>query len=319
MIEIRLDKPRPTSTPNQYRFEIPPPAGAGGADLLCFPSGLTFVVWDVEFNRQVLIQSASPEATVGFGFCLAGRFESKPTCLNTTIAVQAGQSGFFSFLKRNENFEKIGSKKLQKAYLVLRGGSLFDMAKGDEDRFYPVLKSLEKKTPCRAAHAMTPMMRAILYQMRDCPYHGMTRQIFLEAKAMELLSLKLEQLCPGGSSHGISVKASEVERIHHAAHILVHDMENPPDIMTLAQSVGLNRTKLYRCFRKTFGLSPFEFLRNQRLHTAMALLQDGDLNVTEAALMVGYANLSYFAKAFKSMFGITPGQLRKSSRPVPPD
>ena len=319
MKKIQLGNPQPTTIPNLYRIDMPSSVGTGSIEFLLFTSGLQFIVSEFQFKQQALIQSFSSEATVGFGFCLAGRFESKPACLKTAIAIKAGESGFFSFPKSIEGFEKVNPKKLQRMYLVLKGDSLSDMAKGDEDRFYPVLKSLEKKVPIRTCHAMTPVMKAILYQMRHCPYYGMTRQIFIEGKAMELLAHKLEQLYPGGNSHSISINASEAERVRHAAYILVHNMENPPDIMTLAQSVGLNRTKLYRCFRRIFNLSPFEFLRNQRLHAAMELLQNGDLNVTEAALMVGYSNLSYFAKAFKSMFGITPRQLRKSYQPSEPD
>ena len=194
----------------------------------------------------------------------------------------------------------------------MEGEHLFQLAHGDEDRFDTVLKCLEKKRPSRIGNTITPVMKAVLYQIFHCPYHGATRQIFLEGKAMELLAHKLEQLGPGRGSGRASMKSPDDERVRHAAHMLVHDLENPPDIMTLANSAGINRNKLHRGFRRMFGLSPFEFLRNQRLQTAMLLLQDGQVNVTEASLMVGYTNLSYFAKAFKSMFGISPSELRRS-------
>ncbi len=80
----------------------------------------------------------------------------------------------------------------------------------------------------------------------------------------------------------------------------MNNLDNPPDTMELARSVGLSRAKLHRCFRRVHGVSPFEYLRNHRLRTAMMLLQSGKINVTEAALSVGYANLSYFSKAFKA-------------------
>ncbi|MGD9826883.1 MAG: helix-turn-helix transcriptional regulator [Desulfobacter sp.] len=132
---------------------------------------------------------------------------------------------------------------------------------------------------------------------------------------MELIAHMMEQLCPGSCCCcDCSIKTSDTERVHHAAHMLVRDLNNPPDIMEIARSVGLSRTKLFSCFRQMFGLSPFEYLRNQRLQMAMQLLQDGEVNVTQAALMVGYTNLSYFAKAFKSIFGMAPSELRKSFR-----
>lgn len=200
-----------------------------------------------------------------------------------------------------------------RVYLMIHGDGLFKLLKGSEDRFSPVLKSLEVKSHSRFCNVITPVMKVVLYHIIHCPYTGMTRQLFLEGKAMELLAHKLEQLCPGRGRHHCAMKSSDVERIHHAAHLLVRDLNNPPDIMALTSLVGMNRDKLHQCFRKVFGLSPFEFLRDQRMKTAMLLLQDGDLNVTQAAMMVGYTNISHFARAFKSKFGITPGQLRKST------
>lgn len=79
--------------------------------------------------------------------------------------------------------------------------------------------------------------------------------------------------------------------------------------MELSRTVRLSRSKLQRCFLRVYGVAPFEYLRNHRLQTTRRLLQRGESNVTEAALRVGYANLSYFAKAFKTMFGVTLGEL----------
>ena len=215
--------------------------------------------------------------------------------------MNAGDSAFFSFPKCVDVFEKVDTKHMLRVYFRLNAEHLFKLIHGDEDRFYWALKKLDKKTPYRIGQGITPVMRAILHQMLHCPYHGLTRQFFLEGKVMELFSHKIEQLDPGAASHGATIKSSDTERVHQAAQLLVHDLENPPNIMTLANSVGLNRDKLHRCFRQVFGLSPFEYLRNQRLQTAMLLLQDEEINVTQAAIMVGYANMSHFTKSFKSM------------------
>ncbi|WP_321419387.1 AraC family transcriptional regulator [uncultured Desulfobacter sp.] len=302
-----------TATPNQFKTDLPPSIGQGKTDILTFNSGLQLMTIHRHPKHPVLFQGFLKEPFVGFGFCLDGRFDYRPVCFDHPITISAGQSGFFSFPKSVEVFEKADDQRMLRIYLMLNGDRLFKLAQGDEDRFYPVLKSLDAKSHSRFLNIITPVMKVVLYQIIHCPYIGMTRQIFLEGKAMELLAHKMEQLCPGSGRQDYAMKPSDVERVHHAAHLLVRDLNNPPDIMTLTNLVGLNRDKLHQCFRKVFGFSPFEFLRDQRLKTAMLLLQDGELNVTQAALMVGYSNISHFAKAFKSKFGITPGQLRKAS------
>ena len=99
---------------------------------------------------------------------------------------------------------------------------------------------------------------------------------------------------------------ADIEKIRYAAGVLADDLENPPDMTALAHSVGMGRSKFYLCFREVYGLSPFEYLRTQRLEEARRLLQEGAMNVTAAALSVGYSHLSYFAKSFKSMYGLSP-------------
>jgi len=273
---------------------------------------------DWRFDHHTLVHDFLREPSVGFGFCLNGRFDSRPACFEQPFTIKAGETGFYSFPKQIECFEKTNNKRMFRIILMLEGDALSRMAKGDENCFYPVLKTLDKRRPCRIGHRMTPVMKAVLSQILNCPYHGMTRQFFMEGKAMELLAHKLAQLNPGGP-HASSMKSADVERVHYAAQLLVQDLENSPDITTLSRMVGLNRNKLHYCFRQIFGLSPFAYLRNHRLQTAMQLLQGGEVTVTQASLLVGYTNLSYFAKAFKSMFGIAPGLLRKSLPTAPPD
>ena len=312
MRALQLGQPQPTSRPNQFRIDFPRSIGDGGVDLISFASGPNLIVLKSQSNQQAPIQYTMTESFVGFGFCLAGQFECSADFFKTSQVIKKGESGYFSFPGPLDFVERFDSPSLCRVCLMLRGDEVFTLAEGEEDRFAPILKSLERKSFRRESSPLTPTMKAILYQILNCPYQGVTRQLFLEGKAMELLANKVEQLYPGGS-HNRGTNSTEDERVRYAAHMLIQDLENPPDIKTLAKSSGLSRTKLFRCFRQTFGLSPHEFLRNQRMLTAMQLLQNGEGNVTETAFMVGMNNLSYFAKTFKSMFGLAPGDLRKQA------
>jgi AraC-like DNA-binding protein len=304
---------QPTTNPNQLRASIPASLGQGGIDLILLKSGVQLLILDWQINQTTLFQGVLNDHSVGFGFCLDGRYGHHPGCFNRPLTIKAGESGFFSFPKGVEILEQTYDKRMHRVVLLLDGERLSKLINGDEDRFYPILKSLEKKVPTRMGNILTPVMRTALYQLHHCPYHGTTQQIFQEGKSMELIAHMMEQICSGyGCRYDCAVKASDKERVLHAAHMLVRNLNSPPEIMEIARSVGLSRTKLFRSFRQTFGLSPFEYLRNHRLQMAMQLLQDGEMNVTQAALMVGYTNLSYFAKAFKSTFGIAPSELHKS-------
>lgn len=312
MQRIRLSAPQPTQTPNRFRIDLPSAIGQEEHDKYFFNSGLKLAIIQTKLNQPVQIQGMIQEPLVGFGFCVAGRCDVF-TSSTPPVTIKAGESAFLSCPSHADTITNIPSNHLLRIYLMLEGEILSSFAKGDEDYFSPALKSLDKKQPSRIVLPVTPLMRAALHQILHCPYCGQAGHLYLESKAMELLSHKLAQLHPSDGCRHFKLKSADYERIIHVAEILVNNMESPPDTMELALTVGLSRSKLQRCFFRVYGVSLFEYLRNHRLQMARQLLQSGEVNVTEAALRVGYANQSYFAKAFKTMFGVVPSALLHNS------
>lgn len=312
MQKIQLSAPQPTETPNRFRIDLSFAFGQGGNDIYFFNSGLKLTIMQTRLNQPVQIQDMVPEPLVGFGFCMAGSVDVF-TSSKLPVTIKAGESAFLSCPSHTETIANIPSNHLLRIYLMLEGEILSSFTKGDEDYFSPALKSLDKKQPSRIVHPVTPLMQTVLHQILHCPYCGQTGHLYLESKAMELLSHKLAQLHPSEGCRNVKLKRDDYERIIHVAEILVNNMANPPDTMELARTVGLSRSKLQRCFFRVYGVSLFEYLRNHRLQAARQLLQRGEVNVTEAALHVGYANQSYFAKAFKTMFGVAPSALLHNS------
>ena len=59
------------------------------------------------------------------------------------------------------------------------------------------------------------------------------------------------------------------------------------------------------------GTSFINYLKDYRLTMAARLLQSSDSSVLNIAAEVGFDNLSYFNRAFKEKFGVTPLKYRK--------
>ncbi len=105
---------------------------------------------------------------------------------------------------------------------------------------------------------------------------------------------------------------------HRIKRIIEENIENTLSLQQLSRAVGISHPKLNYCFRQLYGRTVFEHLRDVRLKTAKLLLDEGRFNVCEAACEVGYTNLSYFTKSFKTYFGLNPGDYLKqvsSKRP----
>lgn len=163
----------------------------------------------------------------------------------------------------------------------------------------------------------TPTMHSALLQILNCPYRGITRQIYLEGKALELIALQLE-LTTNQLKSRVAVKLcrDDVDRIHYAKDILARSLDNPPSILELARQVGMSESKLHRGFRYVLGTTPFGYLRNYRLEQGRTLLEVGEMTVQEVAHAVGYASQSRFCDAFKQKFGTTPMSCRRGHRPT---
>ncbi len=73
-----------------------------------------------------------------------------------------------------------------------------------------------------------------------------------------------------------------------------------------ASAVGMSRMQLHRKLKSLLGVSATEFLRNERLKTAIILLDKGNGNVSEIAYSVGFNDVSYFSKCFKEVYHVTP-------------
>ncbi len=82
----------------------------------------------------------------------------------------------------------------------------------------------------------------------------------------------------------------------------------------LAKLLGMSARNFNRRFRHATGTTPLQYLQQQRHIEAKDLLKNSDLNIGEIAFRVGYLDVSYFSKKFKTQSGVSPKQWRSSVR-----
>lgn len=162
--------------------------------------------------------------------------------------------------------------------------------------------------------SMTPSMKTAVCQILNCPYQGVTRRIYMESKALELIALQIVELDLFQTIRVTtpSMKPSDRERIHQAREILISSLTTtPPSLIELSRTVGLTHTKLNQGFKEIFGTTVFSYLRQQRLEYGRLLLEEGQLNISETAYAAGFSSPSHFARFFLDHFGIQPNTFLK--------
>lgn len=80
----------------------------------------------------------------------------------------------------------------------------------------------------------------------------------------------------------------------------------------VAQSAAIGQRECLRCFRRTIGVSPMQYLLKYRVGEAAGLLRTTALPISEVALQCGFDSPSNFAQAFKRFYGVTPRAYRQA-------
>lgn len=105
---------------------------------------------------------------------------------------------------------------------------------------------------------------------------------------------------PAGKRNLQDVK--EYIDVHFAEKIMLED---------LAEAFFINKYYLTRIFKEQFGLSISHYILQQRITHAKQLLRFTDHSIEQIGQMCGIADANYFARAFKKVEGITPGEYRR--------
>ena len=81
-------------------------------------------------------------------------------------------------------------------------------------------------------------------------------------------------------------------------------------IKDITSFVKIDRTYLYKLFRKYLGESPTMWLNNYRLNKAVEMMENEDISINEIAYSTGFYDVSHFYKAFSKKFKCSPKTYR---------
>jgi len=82
------------------------------------------------------------------------------------------------------------------------------------------------------------------------------------------------------------------------------------DLEQIAREASFSRYHFLRLFRTTFDQTPHQYLVQQRIEHAEALLAAGDLSTTEVCFAVGFQSLGSFSALFHRRVGYPPKEYR---------
>ncbi len=145
--------------------------------------------------------------------------------------------------------------------------------------------------------------------------NGPLRTLMMEGAVLQLLAVQADAAGKqrrARQQHALT--ARERDAVHEAHRLLIADMRQPPTMGELALAVGLGEKRLNAGFRRLFGGTAFEVLRNERLAHAEMALRSAKASLKEIAFRVGYNHTNNFINAFTRRYGAPPRQYAEHQR-----
>ena len=85
-------------------------------------------------------------------------------------------------------------------------------------------------------------------------------------------------------------------------------------VSRLAHEANLHQDYFSRLFLRYVGQRPLSYVHDKRIERAQYLIATTALSYTEIAERVGFRDLPHFAKIFKKVTSVTPGEYKKQNR-----
>ncbi len=84
------------------------------------------------------------------------------------------------------------------------------------------------------------------------------------------------------------------------------------DIDSVAESLGVSRSKFYYKVKALTGQTPNEFFTTYKLNYSVPLIKERKYKIAAIADMLGFSSASHFTSLFKKQFGMLPSQYAES-------
>lgn len=81
-------------------------------------------------------------------------------------------------------------------------------------------------------------------------------------------------------------------------------------ISEICRSIGCSKSTLLTAFKKRYGCTVNDYITEERLKQARAMLRSTGKKINEIAMDTGFSDQSYFSKVFTAEYGISPSDYR---------
>jgi transcriptional regulator GlxA family with amidase domain len=153
------------------------------------------------------------------------------------------------------------------------------------------------------AHLMSALALEIRSRTRD--------SLFLETIVNALIQQALLPAPPPTAEVRGGLSPAQLRRV---LDLIDARLTERPSLHELAALLDLSTRYFCRAFRVSTGASPHQFILRRRVERARALIEQGELSLSESAIAAGFADHSQMATTFRKLLHVAPSHFRRSAR-----
>ncbi|MHA3787152.1 AraC family transcriptional regulator [Flavobacterium hauense] len=152
----------------------------------------------------------------------------------------------------------------------------------------------------------TELATTINKLIRECMSYSITKDALADLALQELLIRIIQTQTAQRTENPSSMDTDSL--MYTITDYIRKNINSGISLKELSEKACMSTTTFYRYFKRELGMSPIEFILNEKIKQAKKLLKNPGIQINEVCYMAGFDDCNYFIRLFKKYEGITPKQ-----------
>lgn len=142
--------------------------------------------------------------------------------------------------------------------------------------------------------------------IKECMSTSIAKDVFADLTLKELLIRIIQTQTVKAIDEGIEIQANNP--IKEVTEFIKQNLKENMNLKSLSEKACMSTASFYRFFKRELGMSPIEYVLNEKIKCAKKLLKNPSIQINEVCYLSGFEDANYFIRLFKKHEGITPKQ-----------
>lgn len=150
--------------------------------------------------------------------------------------------------------------------------------------------------------------------MRVSMSNDMAKDIYADLGLKELL-IRLVQSQHLQQVQNESLTDGNSSRMHYVVAYIKAHLSDKITVEQLSRLAYVNRNFFFKLFKEQFGVTPVEYINQEKIRMAKQLLGSSNLSLSDISWQCGFSDVNYFSRMFRKCEGISPKQYEQKAKP----